>query len=426
MKYKNLSRPGVRTTQTVNPQAVKRDIDELVRILDPESTPMLTIADYMGKGKAPKSKKMEVMQMNTFDPWDETTSTVIGTGAESRYMRITPLQKSRPTTNNSMYYYPQDQIYVSKTGQNLVVVMTPDACYQKSGADVPLTTGLTGNTTTRSAAGTIVVMNQDPSPIIDFQTSDFVFQGRTIWESQPVGGISRQQDVLFDVNYVEHKECILTMTDDQIRYNDMYGTIKDFNMQQKLTLSDFKKAIHYQLVFGERNWDLIEPNRPTIRTRGVVSSIKTNVMLYDPFQTDDFETLVSTFMDEQAFRHNPNGRKKIAYCGQKFLSNFSKSFKEYRRSDLSDYKPTPGLQVESYRWNGNSLSLIRDETFRQGTPHENWCMVVDPLESELCVALDFVHRDVTLANQRDKTWMWEWEGGIKHHREESSALLRTA
>lgn len=426
MKWNNLARRGVRTTQTVNPQTLVKDVDDRVRSLDPEATPLLSINEIIGTGPVPKSRKMEVMQHYTFDNWDSVSEVTVGTSAEVRYARLTLEQKSRPSVNGSMFYYPQDTFYIVATGQNVVTVMTPDAAYKVNGSEMTLTAGLTGNTTTRTAANTIVVMNIEQSQIISFSSSDVIYTGRTIWESQPIEAQSTQEDVVFDCNYVEHLECVLELSGDQKKFVQQYGKLNDLNFQQTEKIKAFKKQIHYKLWFGERSMEMSQNNRPTYYTRGILKSIKTNVTVYDPTQTDDFERLVSNFMEEQAFRHTPNGRNKVAYCGVKFLSNFDRAFREYRRSDLSDKNPTPGFHVNKYFWQGCTLSLIRDETFRQGTPMQNWCVVVDPLESQLCVETNFKSRRYELPTDRDLKWMWEWVGGIRHHREETSAILRTA
>lgn len=424
--WNNTSRTGVRTTQTRNPDTVKRDIDEVVRTLDAEQYPLIMMNEIVGKGKAPKSRKMEVMLHEAFDHWDEVTATVIGTSTEWRYMRIAVAQKSRPQVNGNMFYQPQDTFYIPATGQNVMVVMTPDAAQVVNGAEITLGTGLTGNTATRSLAGTVVVKNLEPSAMINFLTGDILFTGRTIYESQNYEGMSTQEDVFFDVNYVETKDCILQVSADQLDFYEHYGTISDFNWQQEQKLREFKRSVYYNLWFGERSWEVVQTNRPMITTRGIIKSIKTNVTIYDPTQTDDFERLVSNWMEEQAFRWCPNGKKKVIYCGSKFASNFNMAFREYRRSELSDKSPRPGLNIKTYDWLDFSIKLIIDGTFATGTKLENWAVAVDPLESLLCVSKNFVQHDPTLANQRDKLLAWTWQGGFRHHREKTSAILRTA
>jgi hypothetical protein len=428
MKYNNLGRPGIRTTVTTNPQAIQRDIDEKVRSLEPEATPLITMSRIIGTGAAPKSKKMEVMQHYAFDHYDEATSVTMGASgdSETRYCRLTLAQRSRPSVNGTMFYSPQDTFYLP-TGQNAMVVMTPDAALKENGSEITLTTTISGNSTTRSLAGTIVVRNIEPAPLISFTSGTVVYMGRTIYEGQEIEGISKQEDVVFDYNYVETMEEVLTLTKDQTRFVKTYGSLNDLTFQQEQTLKRFKKSVHYKLWFGERAVDLKQKNSPRHHTRGIINSIRSNVTIYDPTQTDDFERLVSNFMGEQAFRHNPNGNRKVGYCGVKFLDNFDRSFREYRRSELNDKNPYPGFHVQKYDWQGCTLTLVRDETFRQGTSRQNWCVVVDPLESQLCVVTDF--KSGQWANNNDPRklkYYWEWCGGIRHHREETSAILRTA
>lgn len=423
----NLARPGTRTSQTQNPDAYKRDIDEKIRSLYADQFPLIQMNELAGVGSPPKSRKVEVMLHEGFDPWDRVTAVTMGalSDVESRYMRLSVAQVSRPQANGQMFYQPQDKFYIPSTGQTVMCVMTQNAAQVINGAEWPLTTTLSGGTTTRSLAGTIVVKNIEPAALIAFSAGEIVWIGRTIYESQNYEGISTQEDVYFDMNYVETKDIILRVSSDQMDFYERYGTIKDFDFQQREIIRRFKEAVNKSCWFGERAMDSSQTNRPMHHMRGLLKSIRTNVTMYDPTQTDDFERLVSNWMEEQLFRYNPNGNKKIIYCGSKFASNWQNAFKEYRRSDLSDKKPRPGLNIRTYEWLDWQLMLVIDGTFRTGTRLENWAVGVDPMESQLCVSKNFIQHNPTMPNERDKSLVWTWEGTMRHHREKTSAILRT-
>jgi len=48
MAYLNTTRPGLRTTQTVNPQSVKPQLNEQIRTLRPESMPINYLLEKIG------------------------------------------------------------------------------------------------------------------------------------------------------------------------------------------------------------------------------------------------------------------------------------------------------------------------------------------------------------------------------------------
>lgn len=427
MAYLNTTRPGLRTTQTVNPQSVKPQLNEQIRTLRPESMPINYLLEKIGASGKPKSKKFQVRKYYATDMLDQVTAVTLGLSADSetRFARLTIANISRPGITG-MIYYPQDKIYIASTGQTVEVVMTPNAAYQINGADLTLTTTLTGNTTTRSAAGTIVVRVVEQVPYLTHGVSDIWLLGRTIWESQPIQAQSLQRDLVYDFNYLEHKEWVLNFTDDQIDYVEQYGGVKDFTFQQQELIRESKEQVDLTLWTSERAVNYDQQNRPTYHTRGILNAIKTNVAVYNPTAPGlDFEQLVSDFMYKQAFRHQ-GGMRKWAFAGADFLNNFSRAFREYRRSDINVSKQTPGLNIETYSWMGYTIDFIRNERFRLGTAMSNWVCVIDPEQIDIHVAKNWDTRNYNLASEREKKVMYEWSGGIAFHLEEHHALLRTA
>lgn len=429
MAFNNTARPGLRTTQTVNPQDVLPDIQEKIHTLAPESMPLITLLEKFGKGPDPKSKKVEVRKYYEFDPLDTVTALTVGiTGnTETRFARLSLAQASRPLTNSTMYYQPQDKFYIVETGQTVEVVMTPDAAFQtQAGSDITLSTALTGNTTTRSAAGTVVVRVVEPVDFISFTApGSVIYLGRTIWESQDIQATPAQRDVIYDYNFVEHKEKVIECTEDQMDFIQRRGTIDDFSFQQKEMIKEFKSEINHTSFFSERSVNYDIPNRPTYHMRGAIPAIRTNVQVYNPAVTTDFEQLTSTFMLRQAFRYQGKPRK-MAFAGVGFLNNFNNAFREYRRSDINVAKQTPGLSITTYEWNNRLIDMVHCEVFRMGTDMENWLMVVDPQQAEYRVKRNFVTRPYSLPTQRLNNLMVEWQGTIAFHLEEHMALLRTA
>lgn len=431
--YRNLNRPGTRSTVNADPRLMLEDLNTTFQTLDPNATPLHTLSDIIGKGAPPKALKVQTMQYNSFDNYDFCSAATIGTNNDTRFASMTIDQSTRPDVANYMYYYPQDKFYIVATGQTVEVVITPVASIPlANGTEFAMqTTTLTGSTTTRSTAGTVVVRNIEAQPILPFTTSDIIYLGRTIREGQAIQAQSTMRDLVYDMNYVEHKEKVFAMTDDQKDFANMRsGVLPDWTFQQREMFKEFKIEVEYNALFSERAFDDAVPNNPTRHMRGLVNAIKTNVGFYNPYATTDFEKMFNNFLWEQGFRYKgPSGMNKVAICGGMFLKNFNEAFAKYRQTmGISDKQigTTVGFDINKYVLPGGmSISLHRSEALRQNTPLENWCFIIDPALMKWRVAKDYASRMYNLANEREQKIMVEWQGTVSWELEQAHALLRT-
>ena len=438
--YDNIIRPGVRSSVTPNPKSILEDIDERIRTLRPEATPIQTLSSLIGRGAKPKSHKIQVIQYHSRDNYDFARTAVTGEEAASgkgyeRFIRLTLEQPSRQTTGSTVLYHPQDKLWIAKTNQVVEVVMTPRASIRYDGEnelvvpEVIAGTGASDTTTTnRSASNTVVCRVVQPVSAMPLATSDVIYLGRTIHESQRIEAEPHQRDLMYDCNFVEHKEKVLVFTEDQKNLVQMRGIAPDWNFNQQEMMEEFKMEVDYNMLFGQRAVNIDVPGRPKRHLMGLRDAIKTNVSVYNPDSVVNFEDMFSNFMFEQAFRYNPNGYNKIALCGGRFLMNFNDAFKDYRTTTTLDVTKdkTAGMDLQSYVIPGGmKLTLIRNETFRQNSQLENWCFVIDPMEAELRVVKDYASRMYSNNDERDMKLMVEWQGSIAWHREQSHALLKT-
>lgn len=436
MAYRNLNRPGIRTSTTVDPRIVEEDISYQVRRLNPEATPLQTLKDWIGTGKKPEGHKVQVTQFNSFDNYDTVSSMVCGTGSWARFASITLDQLSRPDVSNMMYYYPQDKLYIANTGQTVEVIANPEQSIRMGNTassvfsvqDAAMLTLLRMNTATTTQQGTVLVRNIVPAPILPLKTTPAtaIYLGRTISESQDIEATPAQRDYVFDCNFVEHKEKVIIMTEDQKNLVKLKGVAPDWTMQQKEMLQEMRNDVEYNAMFSERMIDMKIPGEPTRHMRGLVNTIRTNVAAWNPDSTDDFESLYSNFLFEQAFRYNPNGMHKIGVCGGRFLYRFNQAFKEYRINTGLKLTGEAGMNISTYEIPGGmKLSLTRSEALRQNTIMENWCFVIDPANAEWRIVKDYNTRMYNLDNERKFKLMVEWQGTIAWNLEQSHALLKT-
>jgi len=434
--YRNSNRPGPRTSQTIDPKSVMQDISYSIKTLSPESAPLMAISGKFGKGAPPKGHKIWVVQEHLFDDIDYCSTVVYcedHVAAWKRYALLTLDQASRPDVNDVVYYSPQDTLYLESTGQNVEVVMTPSASIRTGLGTTDFFSindniygGATG-TVSRTPAGTILVRNVEPYALRRFTTTYTVFMGRTIFESQDIEATPKQRDFIWDCNFVEHKEAVIEMTEDQKSLIQTYHKVPDWNHQQTRMIEEFKREIERKTIFGVREFDGTVSARPKHFMGGVLNSIKTNVSFYDPTMApgEAFEKMIQWFMYEQAFRYNPGGSQKLAICGGKFLMKFNQSFAAYRRTTSLKVSGDVGFNIDAYDFMGNTLGMINYQGFRQGTPMENWCLVVDPGLMEWRVKREFNTREYDLPNQRMYKLMTEWQGTIAFQLEQAHALLRT-
>lgn len=430
MPYNNLNRPGLRSSITVDPTIVVEDLDSRVRRLEPEATPMLTLSNEIGRGPAPKSHKIKVMQYHAHDNLDYCSSVTLSSSVNTNYSRFALMtldQASRPLVSDEMYYYPQDKFFIVSTGQVVEVVMTPDATVQVNGSDFTVPAVISGNTTTRTSADTVLVRNVEPYPIKTFTASDVVFLGRTIEESQDIEATPHQRDFVFDCNFVEHKEKVLIFTEDQKNLVMTKGQTPDWTFQQKEMLSEFKKEVESNFYWSERQMEARTSRRPIRHMRGLFNTIRTNVMYYDPATVTDFEQLLANFMHEQAFRYNPGARyEKLGLAGSRVLFNFNMAFREYRRtSGLDNLGKKVGLDIDTYSFGPYRLGMVRNEALRQNTNMEDWMFVIDPSLAELRVKKNFTGGFYANNNERDIKYYNEWQGTIAWHLEQAHSLIRT-
>jgi len=434
MAYDNISRigGGIRSSTSINPRTLAEDITNKVHVLSPNATPLDTIFRHIGRGKTPIGHKVSTMQYDEFDHFDFCSQAVIDSAMPAGWERFALLrldQASRPSTNSSMWYVGGDKLQIYETNQTVEVFMTNTSQIEINDTTLftdPTSGTVSGNSATQTLPGWVLVRNVEEAPLIPFSTSTIVYMGNMLRESQRITTPSRQRDVYYDYNLVEHKDATVIFTEDQRKWIKTKMTTPDFEFQQKYAIEEFKRSIEFNKLFSERAVDTSDPNRPKRSMRGLIPHIQTNVAFYNPQGIFNFENMMQNFMLEQAFRYNPNGIKKIGICGARFLAQFNQTFASLRRLDQNP-KGTIGLNLESYSFGNFEIGFMRSDFFGQDTPYSNWLLVLDPIEAEERIVKDYATKPMFQNNdERDMKFMIEWQGTVAWNIEQAHALLRTA
>lgn len=433
--YDNIARSGTRSSTSIaNPRKIEEDLSKRVSELAAEQIPMIELIPLFDRGPVPISFKVETELYDKFDHIDNVAATAVSaTVGWKRFANITPVQQSRQTTNGNMFYHVQDKLHILDTGQTVEVVMTETEQLKVShqtgvligqvGTGLP--TDLTGSTATAAAKGTMVVRNVEQEDLIPIPVgATIIFLDRTIYESQDIEAIGSQFDTYFGCNFVETKEAVVTCTEDWYEWVETKGKGRDFDFQQRETIEKFKKSINYSMLYGAGSNDMTA-DRAKRHMRGIIPSIRTNVLSYNPQTVTDFEIMVRTWMRKQVFRYNNGANSKIAMPGMEWLDRFERSFAPLRRTDLSNTSITPaGLTMSGYRIL-NYMLKFKMGAFDDRTAASNWCLVIDPMQIEYRPVKEWRTRWYSNPNQRDKKFMIEWKGTMSFHHEQYHSLMRT-
>lgn len=335
-----------------------------------------------------------------------------------------------------MIWQPQDKFYIHGTEDVVEVIMTPSSVkYLEDNQTRPelvpdsvAGTGVTGTAMVGTCKeGCIVVKNIRPYALKKLTTNYVEFIGHALKESQDIESIGQQFDIMYNCNFVEHQEAVVTMTEDQYKWIQTKLTKPDWDWQVEKSWQKFKDAIEKNMFFGKRSIDS-NGSRTELHMNGFMNTIKTNVAYYNPWQVTDYETMIASFLTDKGFRYG--NRKKFGLIGQNLLKNFNLSFKDYRRTSSLNPKEIggmAGLNIDSYMIPGGMYInlLLANNLFKPQTEMTNWLAIIDPEQQELRVVKDFETKDYTLPTQRDKKMMIEWQGSIAFHLEQHHALLKT-
>lgn len=428
--YRSSARIATSTSTTNDPYIVERDIKKSLRTISPTLTPLYWLGAKLGRGAKPVSHKVEYVEYYETDPFDTITVNAVGAANEERFARITFSNTSRPGVTGE-FYHLQDVIAIIQSNQTVEVVMTSSAAKKFNGTELTLPTSITGNTTTRSAAGSVVVrvITPDAFRLKANDTADTMWLQRTIFEGQPVEAEGRIRNYEYDFNYVEHKEAIVKFTDDQLWQRSRFGNDM-IALDKTQTLKEFQMAPEHSAFLGQRAINLDNPGKPTRYMGGLLENIKTNVSYYNPTSVTDFETLVINFLHEQVFKQSVEGANnmtKLAFCGRNFLLDLNQSFQSFRQNtNVSGDLKKVGMNVDTYVLPGGyTVSFTANDVLRKETPMGNWCFVVTPNLAEWRIVKDFSSKYVEESRARIKEWMTDWQGTITWEGEQAHALLRT-
>lgn len=426
------------STMMSDPRARFPDLDKEIRKLLPTATPMQFLTEkFSRRGPRPKSYIVEYKKMRTYDSLNFASDYSLGTGQYTRYAAI-DISNTDVTRPDGPIFAPQDVVKIVDTMQSAEVVMTETGSLIESGVALQLPAALAGVVGTGLVSackpGRIIVRNVEPAAMRAASSTTGVYNlGRTLYESQDIGGPSQFGYAIYDANYVEHKEKIISCTEDEYSLIEYEDKTQTFVERKAEMLRVFKEEVEHTLFFGTRSVNYSEIQGGTRRGKyymgGLLDTIETNITLYNPNTTTNFEHMIQNWMIQQVFRHNPNGYRRVIHAGVNALRDFQREFEEIRRISLSNGKEGPmlnGLRIDQYDYLNFTINMVRNDILRPNTPLQHWMIAIDPDEPISRIVKNYETKDPTLPNQRRKALMVEWQGTMQWNREELYSVLRTA
>lgn len=424
-------RRGQRATTTVNPMDVIIDVDDVLSRAPKAEAAFANLLKHIQKGKnnpTAKQSKIYMRQDFDFETYDQVTGVQIGTAGESRLARLTVACRNVINTTNNFFYRVGDELYLSN-GQTVEVVMTPD---EKSNAIATLTTGLTGNTTTRSAPGTIVVRNVEKAPFTPFPTGSvggLHWGGKSVAEGERVNSAPIQSDVFYDCNFVETFETTMEVTETELKYFQSRQQGGDYKFQQEKQLQRIHAMRDLRMFFGTRAAETVNIDGKSAlkyRMGGLNYFVRTNVMAWNPLAVTDPEKIFNTWMVEHLFRHVPNDNYKVVFIGERLHAKWMEFYRDYRRIDMKagGELRAMGIDFETYTFGTRKIQLIPYRHFGVGTEWEWWAFGVDLPSLQYYERFGATTRDYTQPGERVKKIALEMACTMAVRNEPAHAILR--
>lgn len=430
-----MTRRGARGIQDINPMDIVIDVDSVLsRAPKAESafTELIKVMQKGAKNVSATQDKIWMRQQYDSDTYDDITNVVLGTSGnnETRFANLAVACRNVLSPAGNFFYKVGEDVYLSN-GQTGIIVATPDAIHPSIGT---LTTDLTLNSTTRTAAGTIVVMNVEKAPFAAFPhgtTGGLHWGGKTVGEGESVSASPIQQDVLYDMNLVETFETTLEVTREELHHVKSRGAGTtgavgaDYKFQNEHMAYRILKQRDLRLFFGNRTYDSLG-NRKVARMGGLNYFVRSNVMLWNPWTTTDIEKVFNTWMLEHLFRYNPGKPEKVVFIGQRLHAKWQEQYRDMRRIDARQSGPLQamGIEFDTYKFSGNTIRLIPYQNFGLGTAWEWWAFGVDLPSLSYYERFGPTEIDYTLPGERMKKVALEMACTMAVRNEMAHAILR--
>lgn len=446
--FDNRTKLGMISSTSVDPRLIVEDMTEATYDLSPGRSPFITFIEKFGLYGPPMTQRKAMLRKYHNQDLMEYCGTVLSGNTAytpstswNRFARLTITQPSRPYLSGDVYHTPQDHLVIQETGQEVEVVMTPNASKRIADGNTTASffafadNNLTGGTTTTTLAGTIVVKTIDGSPFKTFTTSQIFNIARSIVESQKAEPPSYQSDPIYDCNFVSHKEWGLKIT------RDMYRTIKTegkpprsiFTRENRNMLNNAKQQMEYMHLIGNMGIDSSYVGRLGYSTKGLLQWLESNVMYYNPNTTTSYERLLQNFVADCANAQNVDSGEevssKVYICGHDFYVNFNQdpNFQASRILQSSGaITQKLGFNVNQYNIAGYNCTLIPSNALRG--KYSDWCFAIDPRQFKIRIYdnCNFTSpADISENADRDKYFMIEYAATNMLEHEQTCALLRT-
>jgi hypothetical protein len=320
---------GARSTATIADVQRKHDMDNLIKVLDPDQSRFTTLTTHIGKKPTttPDFKQVEDDYMPRFDAVNN------GAGYTNSATVV--------AVDNGPYFYPDVLAVVTRTGEVIRVVSV-------SSNNLTVVRGI-GSTAQ-------ALVDNDELAIIA--------------NALPEGSLAptpRSTQITTRTNYTQIFRKTWASTGTNIATDDA-TTPQDWDHQVKMKTIEHKRDLEMALKFGKASEDLSNPAQPRRTTGGLLANIVSNVQDAGGALTlSEF----NSFM-QLAFTHGSKTKWALAAPNVvQALQTFPQSFLHVTQSEK-----VFGMDVMTFQSPFGVLKLIIDWDL-QGSKYGGYLIVVD-------------------------------------------------
>ena len=424
-----------------NPYEFVEQIDPKTYKVEPNIIPTLSILEHTRNAGKPNQPKLNYRMLMTDMQIDTLINPTFGStvAGYERFVRVTPTNAWNPNSAQ-IRYHCGDHIYNPETMQEYEVVMTPTESIKiQEGLDSDaanflgsMNTSVTGSSATRTAAGTILLMNVQPFAIRHF-TEATVYPGSKIYaDGADRTGHATYQEALYDCNYVENFE--FKQEWELESYEEFKVKFEDMKWSSTWKMNYEKQQIweNHAAIYGNKSYQVLGINgvtgngHPKRTMQGILTGTQSFVTYYNPVGMSEsaWEKMFQGLIWDQ-LNYYGDIEAKIIYAGDNVLKALANMLSNRRVVDMNlSADKAIVMSTNTYEFMGKRIQVAPFNEFHFGK-YKDWLFAWDPTEINYYELVPRRESWLQLPHQRKVIRHYEHKFGITMPKEMNNVLLRT-